>query len=64
MKVARKDVAAEAKVCAPLRLLSEASLQLSVTEMAKRKHEGIGTTKSLETGVCVSSLSRGEQQSW
>lgn len=50
IKVARKDVATEAKgVFTPQASVKDASTAVSVTEMAKRKHKGICTTKNLET---------------
>lgn len=46
MKGARKDVATVAKgVCTPQASAKGMSTAVSLTEMAKRKHKGICTTK-------------------
>lgn len=45
-------------VCTPQASVKGLSRAMSVTEMAQRKHKGICATKSLETGVCISSLPR------
>lgn len=52
-------MAAEAKgVCTPQASVRDISTAVSIADMAKRKHKGICTTKSLETRVCISSLPR------